>query len=189
MPRDESGSLDALDAVAPARPARVELPLGRDWTAELARVPEGVLVRVGTSGSERPLEITIALTADGPVVRARAASLEIESQTDLVARCARFRLEADESVDIVSGGGVTIQGRRIDAVATHGSTRLKANDDVQLLGENVLLNCDRAVPPPMPTWALPSAAVPATVPAESVSGDSSVAGALDHAERGDDGAG
>jgi hypothetical protein len=153
-----------------AKEARVQLPLRQGWNAELTRVEDGVLVRVGRA-TEQSLEITIALTADGPVIRARAAALQIESTGELTATCGRFRLEAEESVDIVSGGGLTLQGRRLDALATHGSARLKANDDVQLLGENVLLNCDRSVSAPMPPWALPTVLEAKELPAEAVSGD------------------
>jgi len=166
----------------------VELPLDQEWTAGLTRVAEGVVVRVGRS-TEAPLEITIVLTAQGPVVRARAAALQVESAGELLAKCGRFRLEADESVDIVSGGSVSVQGRRFDAVATHGSARVKANDDVQLLGENVLLNCDRAMSAPMPAWAQSTPPVPISLPAQSVSGDAALAAELGAATPGgDDGA-
>ena len=155
-------------ALQPADTAAVSI--GDGWSAELSPRPQGALLRVGRGLGEQTLEISITLTADGPRVRARAAALEIESDTDLVARCERFRVEARQAVDIVSGGAVRAQGRRIDLEATHGSARIRANDDVQLLGENVLLNCDR--PAPMPMWALPVPPIPGpSLPVQEASGD------------------
>jgi hypothetical protein len=153
------------------------VPIGEGWSAELARQPRGALLRVGRGAGERTLEIEISLTADGPVVRARAAALEIDSDTDLVARCERFRVEARQSVDIVSEGTLRTQGRRVEVEATHGSARVVANDDVQLLGENVLLNCEPQ--PPMPQWAFPVPSLPEpSLPAEEASGDADLLQAL-----------
>jgi hypothetical protein len=169
--------LDATEPVELQRSATAVMPIGDGWNAQLSQRPQGAVLRVARGAREQTLEISITLTANGPIVRARAAALEIESDSDLVARCERFRVEARESVDIVSGGTVRAQGRRIDVEATHGSARVRANDDVQLLGENVLLNCDR--PAPVPPWALPVAPLPApTVTAQEVSGDEELLQAL-----------
>jgi hypothetical protein len=92
MSKDDVDSTAEL-GVAP-QPATAVVPIGDGWSAELSPQPRGALLRVGRGAGERTLEIHIALTADGPVVRARAAALEIESDTDLVARCERFRVEA-----------------------------------------------------------------------------------------------
>jgi hypothetical protein len=168
MSKEELDSA-AESEVAP-RTATAVVPIGDGWNAEFSPQPRGALLRVGRGAGERTLEIHISLTAEGPVIRAHAAALEIDSDTDLVARCERFRVEARESVDIVSAGTVRAQGRRVDVEATHGTARIRANDDVQLLGENVLLNCERQ--PPMPEWALPVPFVPGpSLPVEEVSGD------------------
>lgn len=145
--------------------------VGATWKAELSATPNGALLRVAQPGRGAALEISVVLTADGPVMRARAPALEIESETDLVARCGRFRVEARDSVEIVSGGTMHAEGRRMQLEATHGSVRVRANDDIQLLGENVLLNCDKEVHP-MPAWALPAPVPPEpSVPVQQVSGD------------------
>jgi len=159
-------------------PAMVSLSEG--WTAELRSAAGGAArLRVARPEGGATLEISIVITAGGPAIRAHAASLEIESDTDLVARCQRFRVEASQSVDLVTGGTLRAEGRRLELEATHGSARIHANDDVQLLGENVLLNCDPA-PVAMPAWAVPSRGLPTpTVPVEPVySGDASLADEL-----------
>jgi hypothetical protein len=140
------------------------------WKARLSSRDGGAVVRVERGPDDRTLEIRIDLGADGPIVRVRAAALEVESTGDLVARCDRFRVEARKSVEIVSAGAVRAEGRTVDVQATHGGARIKANDDVQLLGENVLLNCDRSAP--VPAWAVRAQLPPSpSVPVEHASGD------------------
>lgn len=174
---EPSAAADSATAV-PAPATAGPVPLGDGWSAALTRQPGGVLLRVGRGASDQTLEITISLTADGPVVRARAAALEIETEHDLVARCDRFRVEARHSVELISGDTLRAQGRRVEVEATHGTARIEANDDVQLLGENVLLNCDRP-PPPVPAWARPGPAAPEpTLPAQPASGDPALLAAL-----------
>jgi hypothetical protein len=136
--------------------------IGRGWQAELARVPSGARLTIRRGASDRNLEIVISLEDSGPILRAKAAAVEIETEADLTARCERFRVEARQSVELVSGGDLKAQARRIGIEATHGSARLQANDDVQLLGENVLLNCERSLPSP-PAWALHAPVPPAPV--------------------------
>jgi hypothetical protein len=158
--------------------AVASVPIGDGWSAALQALPGGVLLRVGRGADERTMEIVISLGEDGPVLRARAAALEIETDGDLTARCERFRVEARQSVELISGGTLAAQGHRVEIEATHGTARVRANDDVQLLGENVLLNCDPA-PPPIPSWALPTPIVPApTVAVEEASGDAALVEAL-----------
>jgi hypothetical protein len=140
----------------------------------MAPTAPGALLRVSGPNGGTSIEISITLTASGPVLRARAAALEIEADTDLVARCRRFRVEARESLELIAGGTLLAEGRRVTVEATHGSARVHANDDVQLLGENVLLNCERS--PPMPPWVGLAPAMPRpALPVEDVSGDAKIA--------------
>jgi hypothetical protein len=152
------------------------LGLGDGWHAELAKRPLGAVLRVSNEAGGGALEIEVRLTESGPVVRARASALEIETDGDLVARCERFRLEARGGVEVVSDGPVKAIGRNVDIKATHGSARVRANDDVQLLGEQVLLNCDRAEP--LPRWAVTPSAPSPSLPAQNESGDPDLLRAL-----------
>jgi len=170
--KSDTTAIAALGEAAPPAPSEslAPVPIGDGWSAELSPMPGGVLLRVGRDATDQSMEIVISLTSDGPVLRARAASFEIEAQKDLVVRCERFRVEARESVEMVSGGTLQAEGRRVEIEATHGSARVLANDDVQLLGENVLLNCEHPQPS-MPGWALPPLAPAPTLAVEQVSGD------------------
>jgi hypothetical protein len=172
MDEDDRDGLFDSAALGPSRSSVV--PVGDGWQAELIPGTGGALLRIVRSTTEPTLEITVSMTKDGPVVRARAAALEIESDGDLIARCDRFRVEARDSIDLRAGGTLRAEGRRVALEATHGSIKAHANDDVQLLGENVLLNCERS--PPVPKWALPTPLLPApTVPAQESSGDAALA--------------
>lgn len=171
--KGEPACAGVLEAAAGAT-----VPIGEGWNAALSPRPGGALLRVGRGSDQRSLEIVISLTSDGPILRARAAAVEIDTDQDLIARCGRFRVEARQSIELVSGDTLQAQGRRVEIEATHGSARVRANDHVQLLGENVLLNCE-APSPQVPTWALPTPAVPApTLAVEEVSGDLTLVGEL-----------
>jgi len=156
------------DEAAPQ--ASSTIALGDGWSAALSPLPGGALLRVGGGPERDCMEIVISLGREGPVLRARAAALEIETQRDIVARCESFRIEARQDIELISGGTLQTQGRRIAIEATHGSAKVQANDNVQLLGENVLLNCE-APKPVIPAWALPPTLPQPSLPAASTSGD------------------
>jgi hypothetical protein len=140
----------------PVPPATNEIsrPLGWGWCAAFEASENRAILRLAHP-DRAPVEVTITITAEGPVIHASAVALEIESATDISARCERFSVDARESVSLrapritqdasemlhATGGAVAID-------ATAGDVRVHANDDVQLLGEQVLLNCDRDEEPP-----------------------------------------
>jgi hypothetical protein len=123
------------------------------------------------------LDIQIRFDASGPIVQVRATSLLLEASEHVVARCETFTVEARQKIELVSQGELLqqaqgdarISARNVDVVAEPGGVRLKANDDVQLLGENVLLNCDR--PKPLPEWTQKRIRTELTLPPEQQSGD------------------
>jgi hypothetical protein len=129
---------------------------------EMVPTTDGAKVALRAADGQPQLEIEVVLTAAGPLIRARATALDIDVARDLVARCETFRVEATETIDLVSRHDLSV-------TATTGSVRVQANDDVQLLGEQVLLNTDRQAE--LPFWL--NAAPPAmeTVSPSAVSGD------------------
>ena len=136
---------------------------------ELSRSPEGARVTVRSAQGGPQLDLEIALTQSGPVVRVRSAALELDVARQFVARCDTFRVEAASAIELHSGGTVSVEARTdLALTATVGGIKAQANDDLQLLGEQILLNTDRQAP--LPRWlaAAPPAAV---VPVASVSGD------------------
>lgn len=160
--RARDGAGDGAGAVVGggvAPPPSAQVSLGDGWTAGLSAVAGGALLRVGGGPSGGTMEIVIALTSEGPVLRARAAALEVIADKDIVARCESFRVEARKDVSFTAGETLRTEGRRVEVEATHGSVNVEANDNVKLLGENILLNCD-APAPAIPPWARALASLP-----------------------------
>lgn len=183
-------------------PTSIRIGLG--WTATLAPTPAGVTLRMEHAVHGEPVEIEVTLSASGPVIRARAPSIEMSTDGSIDAHCRRFsvhatesieltsrddvRIEADvlevlgrEQVSVTSGGDLTqtvrgasrIEASRVSVHATRGDVALKANDDVQLKGELILLNTDR--PEPQPDWMRDAVAPQNPLPVESISGDRELA--------------
>lgn len=90
------------------------------------------------------------LLAAGPVARLRAARVELETTSEVSLRCARFDVEATGGINLRAGGDLTTSAEAVGVEARSGRIVARANDDVQLLGEQILLNCDRA--PAIPEW-------------------------------------
>jgi len=120
------------------------LAVGRGWVARLRPTDRGVVLRM-QNPRQPAIDVEIVLTAAGPVVRAAATALEITAASDIVARCDRFRVEARESFSVQAG--------EVEVTARTGGVAIRANDDVAVNGEQVLLNCDRD--PPLPSWLPP----------------------------------
>ena len=117
------------------------LTLGRGWVARLHPTDRGALLRM-QNPRQPAIDVEIVLTAAGPVVRATAAALEITATAEIVARCERFQVDARESFSVQAG--------EVAVTARTGGVAIRANDDVAVNGEQVLLNCERD--PPLPSW-------------------------------------
>lgn len=127
------------------------------------RVPQGDLIEI--VAPDGGLCLSIRLGPTGPVVEVRAASLQVATRGDLVLDCERFEVNARQEIALVSAGGIAHDAHgdvviRADGeIATEaagqqhrarlGNVDIRANDDVMLDGERVMLNGPRAfaVPP------------------------------------------
>lgn len=169
----QSSSEDVL-ATGTSGPVVVPLARGRALTVEQQTDAARLRVR-DPSGAE--LEIQIRFEPAGPSVCVRAHSLALEASEHIAVRCETFAVEARQKLELRSegelisqaGANARIEARHVEITAEPGSVRLKANDDVQLLGENVLLNCER--PRPMPEWVGERIRVDLTLPPEGQAGD------------------
>jgi len=126
------------DQVAIAGPADLAQPRGLGWSALLEPKNRGAILRLVHPGQES-FAVEITIIAQGPVIRACAAALEIESATDISARCERFTVDARESVTL-RAGIARAEGRTIELDAKAGDVRIHANDDVVMDGERIRLN-------------------------------------------------
>lgn len=120
---------------------------------------------VAISGPSGAGVVEIALTAEGALIRVHAQDVTIAAperltlatdRFELRAREARFEIEGDLDERVggasrrIAAGAASIAGHDLLIAAPEGEIRLQANDDVDIRGERVRLNCDD---PPMPlTW-------------------------------------
>ncbi|HET9958077.1 MAG TPA: hypothetical protein VFQ61_26455 [Polyangiaceae bacterium] len=136
--------------------ASEEIPIGHSRVATLSATPEGAHLCVRAPSGAAELELELVTSEAGTTVRVRATAIAIQAQ-DIAAECRTFSVKASERIELSSGGELretaltlTETAERIQVDATRGSVEVRANDDVQLLGERVLLNCDP--PAPVPPW-------------------------------------
>lgn len=178
--------LASATALTPTEPALI--PLGQERSLRVDRAGDSVTlqIRSGEAERSRALEIEVRFTEDGPTLRVRANKLELEAEGQIAARCESFVVDASERIELKSQGTILqeaarearLAARRIELDAKPGAVCIQANDEVQLLGEQVLLNCDK--PMPQPAWMQQYSpdGVPRTVPLGMHSGDADVIRAL-----------
>ena len=102
------------------------------------------------------IELEIELSETGPIVRARAAALHVETSGPLSLGCERFELRAREGIRMTSDGDLTAsvggdldcragrharwEGQSVRVRASRGEAQLEATDDVRIDGERISLN-------------------------------------------------
>lgn len=151
----ERTSRDLLEDIAEHTAAQhtLALPSGRRVVADASEA--GDRLRIESPTGEVELQIT--LTESGPLLTFRAADLQLGSTGAVQVDCERFEVRAKEEIVHESGGHLKerVQGDRVSLVRgtnaayareTHieskrGDVKVVANDDVQLLGERIKLNC------------------------------------------------
>lgn len=109
------------------------------------------------SAPDGKVELVIRLTDEGPTVQLQAAALELFAPRDITLECGgRFRVRAREGIAIETagpmqqrvagalevevGGRSQLRARAVSVEATLGNVDVRANDDVALEGERILLN-------------------------------------------------
>lgn len=140
----------------------VVLPSGRAIEVQSAADADVLRFRAPTG----ECVLTIHLTDAGPVVRLDGAMLEVRASKRLSLECDEFQLRAAGGANIDIGGDLRervggtahrttlgdtfVEAQHVRLEARPGGIELRANDDVRVTGERVLLNSDD---PPMPlTW-------------------------------------
>ncbi len=179
------------DAVLSQRPSVLRLASGRSIFVTENAGEERLEVR-GVGGD---LVVAVRLTDAGPVFTMSGASIEIAATKKLSLRGETVELAASGDVAIEAGGDLHQRAAGaafreiggLDRTKAHemevevhpGGISLRANDDVDIVGERVRLNSDD---PPMPeTWAEHRArhALPVEVVGEDRSSLSGGAGSAD----------
>lgn len=154
----------------PVRSTRV-VSLGTSHSMEIRSRGEGAVLRISSPERRHSIEVEIALHEGAPVVRVRAPSVELEAAERVAVRCHDFEVQAKGTIALQAGGMAQVESGAVSIRAQRGCAVVRANDDVQLLGEKVLLNCERQSP--MPTW-VETPDEPALLPLEPATGDAAL---------------
>jgi hypothetical protein len=130
----------------PAHDTERTLALSAGRTLVVERGPDLDSLRIVAADGQ--VCLSVLLTPAGPVLRFDG-SLLLQAGGDLAVSAQRLALHGREGVAITSEGDVTVQtsgdlnsSARIQNIkAELGNVNLKANDDVRIDGERVLVNC------------------------------------------------
>ncbi|MCA9710414.1 MAG: hypothetical protein KDK70_31530, partial [Myxococcales bacterium] len=156
------------------------VPLGPERTLDVTPTEGGAHLRLRSARPGEAMELELRFEAGGTTVRLSTPAVELVSSGRISATCEEFAVQASRSIDLRSEGTIhqraagahAIEAEELSVDASPGAVRLRANDDVQLLGEQILLNCERQ--PPMPAWVGAGREQPASLPPAAATGDPDV---------------
>jgi hypothetical protein len=126
-----------------------EIRLRGGRTIEIASADD--VTRLCVRGdADRAVDIEIEWSAQGPIARVRAARIDVDTTADVNLRCETFRVHATKEIDLEARGELRASASAVGLEARDGRVVARANDEVQLLGEQILLNCERSTE--IPDW-------------------------------------
>lgn len=152
-------SLPALlaDIAAPRAESttqRMELSSGRVVEADVEGPGRDRFTIRSATGE---VELQICMTEKGPLLRFRAADVELDATRDVKVHCEEFHVKAAKHIvqeaggdlrqriggqaDVKVRGRLTLAAREARLQAKRGNVQIEANDDVEVLGERIKLNC------------------------------------------------
>lgn len=93
--------------------------------------------------------LEVALTPAGPVLRFHAAQVQLDCKGSFQVRCESFEVQTAGNIVQQAGGDLIqtagrdarVESRELSIEARRGNVDVRANDDVNLNGERVRLNC------------------------------------------------
>jgi hypothetical protein len=134
----------------------------RKMTLHSGRVVESVAEgasrdRLTIKNPSGEIELEIRMTERGPLLKFRSADVELEATRDVKVSCNDFHVKAAGKIVEEAGGDLRQQirgnsetkvrgkmrlaAREVDLEAKRGNVKIDANDDVEILGERIKLNC------------------------------------------------
>lgn len=127
---DRPAAEPAQEISAKRRGKARELALGHD--RQLTVVKSGgddlVEIRSGTG----TLELRVRMTADGPVLQMESVRISLKAAEAVDVECGSFAVNARDSVDLKSGGGMRVSGE--------ADVRVDATGEVHVKGKMIYLN-------------------------------------------------
>ena len=123
-------------ALAPLE--RAAIPLAHNNTLVVEPGADGSVLRLYAADGKQT--IALRVTAAGLELEF-VGGLSLKTDGDLALSARRIDLNATEGMSLTTAGDLKTTGRTQTIVADLGDVKLKANDDVRLNGERVLVNC------------------------------------------------
>ena len=117
---------------------RAAIPLAHNNTLVVEPGVDGSVLRLYAADGKQT--IALRITAAGLELDF-VGGLTLRTDGDLSLSARRIDLNATDGMSLTTAGELTTTGRSQTIVADLGDVRLKANDDVRLNGERVLVNC------------------------------------------------
>ena len=134
-------------------PQRISFQTGSYLEIDRSRNEE-VLQIIGSGGE---VELKIRMTAEGPVLCFEAVSLDIKASSKVSIESQHISLKASDGISMETSGDmvhniggdhvskidgdVSSEARIQNITARLGNVNVKANDDVRLNGERIMMNC------------------------------------------------
>jgi hypothetical protein len=142
-----SKHLQAIRAVAETEPVPGYIPLAGRHTLAIEKSPTGNTLQL--RGKDGKVCISIEVTEKGAVLRFEGPSLSLQTTGELSIEADSLSITTRKNISLTTQGSLQLnaQGdlrshaRTQHIVSDYGNVNLKANDDVRLNGERVLVNC------------------------------------------------
>lgn len=116
----------------------LELASGR---SVVCRSVAGSCDEVTIRGPAGDVLLEVALTPAGPVLRFHAAQVQLDCQGSFKVRCESFEVQTTGDIVQQAGGNLRAESNEMSLEARRGNVDVRANDDVNLNGERVRMNC------------------------------------------------
>jgi hypothetical protein len=117
---------------------RAAIPLAHGNTLVVEPGADGSVLRLIAADGKQT--IALRITAAGLELDF-VGGLSLRTDGDLALSARRIDLNASEGMSLTTAGDLKTNGRSQTIVADLGDVKLKANDDVRVNGERVLVNC------------------------------------------------
>jgi len=91
--------------------------------------------------STEEVTVTIEITEKGPVLKLHGVSLDVQAESLQLSGRSEVRIASGGDLSFEAVGDINSTARVQNVRSTHGNCNVRANDDIKLNGERVLVNC------------------------------------------------
>lgn len=145
--REEHAPAGLVHSSPATSPEGDSLALSGEQRVVVTRKAEGDVVNFLSARGE--VVLSVQMTERGPVLRFEGASLVLQAAGELAIEAESLRLHGRGGVALTTDGDLALkaagdlnsEARIQNVTAALGNVNVRANDDVRLNGERVMVNC------------------------------------------------